>query len=259
MSPEINLFKPAWIQLTNRMDSSDIEAANEKKAALPPFGISGLVLSLSGLMEKSRPAAKVSEAKASGSLRNSRLDKSVFELIKLDAKQHEQALRTLALIAAAASVFLFFNYLKAGIVLISLTALGAISRAWQRFFPVEFGVELVMLATVISGFAYGAFAGLFVGVVSLILSTILTQEDPGKMWPAFATIGFIGFLAGTLTIANVALWGVIFTVAYDAIITAIYISMGFSIIKTLIFDATHIAFNYFVFYHVAPILISGIL
>lgn len=146
--------------------------------------------------------------------------------------------------------------MKAGVVLLSLTVMGAVSRAWQRFFPLEFGIELVMLATVLSGAIYGAFAGLAVGLIALVLSTLLTQEDPGKMWPAFITVSLIGFLAGTLAIANIAVWGVIFTVVYDAIISVIYISSGRSVIKTLIFDATHIAFNYFVFYNIAPALVS---
>lgn len=189
----------------------------------------------------------------------SRHEKSIIELIKMDFGRHRKEAIALGAILFLLSAFFFFSYMKAGVVLLSLTVMGAISRAWQRFFPLEFGIELVMLATVVSGVAYGAAAGLIVGFVSLVLSTILTQEDPGKMWPAFLTISIIGFLAGTLTIANIALWGVIFTVLYDAIISVIYISSGHSVIKTLIFDATHIAFNYFVFYHIAPAIVSMVI
>lgn len=186
----------------------------------------------------------------------SRHEKSVFELIKLDFKQHRRVVIAIGAILIILSAFFFYNYMKAGIVLLSLTFMGAISRVWQRFFPLEFGIELVMLATVVSGVTYGAAAGLIVGFISLVLSTLLTQEDPGKMWPAFLAISIIGILSGTLSVVNLSLWGVIFTVIYDAIISVIYISSGHSAIKTLVFDATHIAFNYFVFYHIAPVLIS---
>lgn len=235
------------------------EAASPKKS----LSVSGLVFAVAGLASE-QPKSRISikaETKIHStdiSITDSRREKSVLELIKYDIKQHRREINAVLLILFAASAFIFYNYMKAGIVLLSLTAMGAVSRSWQRFFPLEFGIELVMLATVISGVVYGALAGAAVGFLSLVLSTLLTQEDPGKMWPAFGTIVLIGFFAGTLTIANIALWGVLFTVAYDAIITVIYIAMGFSPIKTLIFDATHIAFNYFVFYSVAPLILSFI-
>lgn len=267
------------------MDYPNREIAEEGKKKRPSlWSVSGMVLSIAGIM--SAPSRSVpSKPKSNASMLQppadnpprayqaaesrhhqdnptrdvSRYDKSVFELIKSDAKQYRRELNAIGIVLFAISAFLFYNYMKAGIVILSLMAMGALSRAWQRFFPLEFGIELVMLATVISGVAYGAMAGAVVGVVSLVASTLLTQEDPGKMWPAFATIVLIGFLAGTIPIANIALWGVIFTAAYDAVISVIYISMGFSIVKTLIFDATHIAFNYFVFYNVAPLLASAVL
>lgn len=246
-----------------------------KKKSARNLSVSGIVLSIAGIFSSSHKTASVKDESNSGipnaaqpeleqippakSFQDSRQDKSIFELMKMDFGTHRREAIAVGSILILLSAFFFFNYMKAGVVLLSLTVMGAFSRAWQRFFPLEFGIELVMLATVISGVAYGAAAGLIVGVVSLVASTLLTQEDPGKMWPAVGAIAVIGFLAGTLSIANIALWGVIFTVTYDAIITVIYISTGFNIVKTLIFDATHIAFNYFVFYHVAPILVLGIL
>ncbi|MBU4245417.1 MAG: hypothetical protein ABIF85_05730 [Nanoarchaeota archaeon] len=256
------------------------------KSSMQLFSVSGLVLSVAGVFSGAQktvsvtdeniiaekvnaenrvtlnsPARDIVNAENRVSSNNpacsgSRHEKSVLELIKLDFKKHRRVVIAIGAILLILSAFFFYTYMKAGIVLLSLIFMGAISRVWQRFFPFEFGIELVMLATVVSGVTYGAAAGLIVGFVSLVLSTLLTQEDHGKMWPAFITIMVIGFLAGTLTIANIALWGVIFTVLYDAIISVIYISSGHSAIKTLVFDATHIAFNYFVFYHIAPTLVS---
>lgn len=238
------------------------EIARKEKMRTQLFSVSGIILSVSGaLTGAAKTGSSKAEIKAPSAAVDAspRLEKSVLELIKYDIKQHSREVNAVLLILFAASVFMFSNYMRAGIVLFALTAMGAVSRSWQRFFPLEFGIELVMLATVVSGVAYGALAGAVVGFLSLVLSTLLTQEDPGKMWPAFGTIILIGFFAGTLSIANIALWGVLFTVAYDTIITIIYIAMGFSPIKTLIFDATHIAFNYFVFYHIAPALVSVII
>ncbi|VVB60111.1 Uncharacterised protein [uncultured archaeon] len=234
--------------------------AAKKKTHTPSWSVSGMILGVAGALSGSPKATSLradNKAPLVSTVKNNpRYDKSVIELIKSDMKQHRQAIIAASAVLFVLSAVFFYNYMRAGIVLLALTGMGAVSRTWQRFFPLSFGIELVMLATVISGVVYGALAGAIVGIVSMVLSTLLTQEDPGKMWPAFATITLIGILSGTLPIANIALWGVIFTVVYDAIISAIYIATGFSPIKTLIFDATHIAFNYFIFYNLAPVLMS---
>ncbi len=156
------------------------------------LSLTGLIFAVAGLASGSSKAASVKlESRTHqipAPISVPRSEKSVLELIKSDMKQHRREVNAALMVLFALSVFFFYNYLKAGLALLALTAMGALSRAWQRFFPIEFGIELVMLATVISGVAYGAIAGAVVGVVSLVLSTILTQEDPGKMWPAFATI-----------------------------------------------------------------------
>ena len=262
------------------MNLREGETVKKGKSSKQIFSVSGLILSVAGIFsgsQKEVPAAaengsvfdenRIARIESAQNRENqdplnspdrksSRREKSVLELIKLDFNQHRKAATIVGAIVLILSAVFFYNYMRAGVVLLSLAFMGAISRVWQRFFPLEFGIEFVMLATVISGFTYGAFAGAAVGLISLVASTLLTQEDPGKMWPAFLAISVIGFLAGTLSFANLALWGVIFTVIYDAIISVIYISSGHSAIKTLMFDATHIAFNYFVFYHIAPVLVS---
>lgn len=270
------------------MASREGEIIKKDNSSAHLFSVSGLILSVAGVFSGSQKTVSVTPENVSVTPENmaaetririapnspardilntenrvssnnpvcsgSRHEKSVLELIQLDIKQHRREAIAIGAILIILSAFFFYNYVKAGVVLLSLTAMGALSRAWQRFFPLEFGIELVMLATVISGVIYGAFAGMAVGLISLVLSTLLTQEDPGKMWPAFIAILLIGFLSGTLSISNISRWGVIFTVAYDVVISIIAISTGRSAVKTFIFDATHIAFNYFIFFNVAPIL-----
>ncbi len=262
-------FKNFELQLSANMASEERDVkgnvsdnpneAAKKQLRMPSWSVSGMILGVAGVLSSPTKTAssKPKDSPPANSIKNNpRYDKTVLELIKSDMKQHRQAVIAASAVLFVLSAIFFYSYMRAGIVLLALTGMGVVSRAWQRFFPLSFGIELVMLATVVSGVIYGALAGAIVGVVSMVLSTLLTQEDPGKMWPAFLTITLIGFLAGTLSIANIALWGVIFTVMYDAIISVIYIASGFSPIKTLIFDATHIAFNYFVFYNLAPVLMS---
>lgn len=191
--------------------------------------------------------------------KNERLNHTVPELIKMDAIKHKNALMAAGTIIFVVMFILYSSYFKAVFALAFLIAIGAASRVWQRFIPLEFGVELVMLSTVVSALAYGAFAGAAAGFLALSISTLFTQENPGKMWPSFFVIALMGVFSTALPIENISLLGVVLTVIYDALISIIYVGfMGARIINTLIFDITHIAFNYFVFFHIAPALLSAI-
>lgn len=185
-------------------------------------------------------------------------EKSVLDIIAEDAFSHKKTVAAAAILLIFASGFFFYSSIKALFLLSAFVAIGAVSRMWQRFFPLSFGVELVMLFTVLSAAIYGPLAGLLVGFFALSISTLITQEDIAKMWPSFIAIAAVGYIAGSASVANIAMWGLGLTVLYDAIISVVYVYMGHSIIKTLIFDATHIAFNYFVFFNLAPNL-AGLL
>jgi hypothetical protein len=185
-----------------------------------------------------------------------RHEKSVLEIIREDAACHRKPLIIAVSVILLLLTFLFSSIVKEYILIVAFIAIGAVSRMWQRFVPIAIGVELVMLFTVIAGILFGPFAGLIVGFLSLSISTLVTEEDISKMWPAFIAIAIVGYLSGAMAITDISLYGLMFTVFYDVFISIIYAATGHSIIKTLIFDATHIAFNYFVFYHIAPNLLK---
>lgn len=185
-----------------------------------------------------------------------RHEKSVFEIIREDMARHRKPLIIAVSVLLLLLTFLFSSIVKGFILIVAFIAIGAVSRMWQRFVPMAIGVELVMLFTVIAGILFGPYAGMIVGFLSLSISTLVTEEDIAKMWPAFIAIAIVGYLSGAIAIVNVSPYGLMFTIFYDVFITIIYIATGHSLIKTLIFDATHIAFNYFVFYHIAPNLLK---
>ncbi|MCK5594031.1 MAG: ECF transporter S component [Candidatus Aenigmarchaeota archaeon] len=147
-------------------------------------------------------------------------------------------------------------FLKTAIIMMAFIGLGAISRIWLRVIPFQsLGIELILLFTIISGRLFGPVAGVIVGVTSMVLSAIISDEEPMKLWPAFVAIAIVGHLSGVLTIASISVLGIVLTILYDIIISVIYYFLGSSGAKIILFDVTHITWNYWVFYNVAPWLL----
>ena len=180
--------------------------------------------------------------------------KKVLERIQADAAAHKNALNAICIFLATALFFLYFAFVKEAIILAAFIALGAISRLWQRFFPAPIGANLIMLFAVISGAGYGSFAGMLVGIVSLIISSIMVQDDLATTAAPIFAMSVVGYLAGILSISasNISLWGLALTVLYDAVISVEHILLGRANINTVIFVVTHLVFNYFVFFTFAP-------
>lgn len=180
-----------------------------------------------------------------------------IELIRRFAIEH----RNVAILIVAMLVFGFVLAFQTAILRIAflsaLIAIGVFSRIHQRFLPTSFiGVELIMLFTVISGRLFGASAGIFVGVMSIFLSTFITGEPIAKMFPPFAAIAVVGYFASAFSSANVSFTGLLLTILYDILISAGYLLSGSNRFKLLVFVVTHIAFNYYVFYNWAPYILS---
>lgn len=183
-------------------------------------------------------------------------EKSAVKMIGEDAARHKRFLIGVVAVLFFVLAIFFYSDLKALFVIIALIALGAVSRLWQRILPLSIGADLIMLSAVISGVLYGSAAGFIVGLLSLFISAILTQEDLAGMWPSFFAISFVGYLAGFAPVSDISLWGVLLAVLYDAIISVAYMLLGAGGIRTALFVATHVAFNYFVFYDIAPALVN---
>ncbi len=183
-------------------------------------------------------------------------EKSVLQIIEEDALRHKKLL-----IAAGAVLFLiliifFYRDIKAFFSIVALIAIGVLSRLWQRFIPLSIGANLIMLVTVVAGVMYGPLAGISVGVLSLFISAILVLDELATMLPPFFAIALAGYIAGYLPAADISFGGMALTILYDVIISVSYFFLGVAGIRTALFVATHIVFNYFVFYNVAPALIN---
>lgn len=171
-------------------------------------------------------------------------------------RSHKTLMYVLTAVFFLIAVLPHTQFIKTATVMIAFIFLGVMSRLWLKYIPLQsLGIELILLFTIISGQLFGPAAGVVVGVISIVLSAAVTDEEPMKMWPAFVAIAVIGHLSGVISIASISVLGIVLTILYDAIVSVIYYFLGSSGAKIILFDITHITWNYWVFYNVAPLVV----
>ena len=141
------------------------------------------------------------------------------------------------------------------IVLISIL-LGALSTMYQRITVIPLGVDLVVFVTVLNGVAYGSFVGALVGFCSYFLGQVLTARFNHTTFVSLPAITFLGILAGLFSEVSIAPLGFTLTVVFDAIVIPIYLFLGSDWFKSAVFVVGHIAVNYWLFYHLAGIILE---
>tara|TARA_Y100000310_G_scaffold339022_1_gene430396 strand:+ start:24636 stop:25169 length:534 start_codon:yes stop_codon:yes gene_type:complete len=146
-----------------------------------------------------------------------------------------------------AILILLILFLKNFLIIISLTALGALSLLHQRWTGDYLGFELCTLATVLCGMLYGAKAGILVGVFSVSLGMIIAGNIHPSMLLSIICFGFIGLVASFFTIESIFWVGLGLTVLYDAVMVPVYLLMGSNHAATFSFTLTHILFNAVIF------------
>lgn len=145
------------------------------------------------------------------------------------------------------SVFVKIN-LRTIVVLFVFVAMGAVSRLPERMGR-SLGIELCTLVTIVSSVMYGAVAGIFVGVLSLLVSGFYTREPPQDLLVAVVGFVFIGyFSAGIYSFVgqSFAITGLIVTLLYDLGTSLVYIFIGHSFLNCLRFSIVHIPSNYLI-------------
>jgi hypothetical protein len=155
-------------------------------------------------------------------------------------------------IAAGIIISLVFSYAKPMLAIACFILIGAASLLYNRFIKISLGFEFVMLGTVLAGFLYGMPAALVTGILGMLLAFILTGH-----FTQGTIVSFIGITAVSLMIPlfkqmEISTAGIILTLIYDAIIVPGYLLTGSRIERTLLFVATHIAFNIWAFMTLAP-------
>ena len=153
-------------------------------------------------------------------------------------------------------IFLFWNLVEALLVMGAFIFLGVASLMYNRWVKVSLGVELIMLGVVITGMLYGWPAALAVGFTSLFFSEVLTNRFTHSTFVSFIGMFVVAIVAPQFEGRDVRWVGIGMTLLYDAIILPGYLLLGSSPGRSLLFLATHILFNFWIFWTVAPVIWS---
>ena len=162
--------------------------------------------------------------------------------------------RYLVLIGFASLALIFLlslSFIKMAVVMSVLIVLGVGSLMYNRFVRVSLGFELILFGCVVAANVYGFFQGLIVGWVSLFFAEVLTGRLTYSTAVSFAGLLVVSAAASVLDMNIVAL-GILMVFLYDFVIAPGYLVMGSSLWRTLLFVGTHIMFNAWLFFFVAP-------
>jgi MFS family permease len=109
----------------------------------------------------------------------------------------------------------------------------ALSASYKMKVPVYlYGPELVTFGTVLIGMAYGPLPGLVFGLISAIISEILTLNLGAFTWLYIISMGIVGIFSGVFSSANVTIIGIISTIFNLLLNQFIYIFIGDGEVKT---------------------------
>ncbi|MBS1266988.1 MAG: hypothetical protein MAG795_00958 [Candidatus Woesearchaeota archaeon] len=133
-----------------------------------------------------------------------------------------------------------------------LIILASFSMIYNLLIRLSLGFELIMLSTVLCSAAYGPVVGLIVGNISLFFAEILSSKMSYNTFISFIGISIVAVVGAGYSGEGITSWGIMMTILYDLIIIPLYLISGSNPISSIIYVVTHIPFNIWVFYRVAP-------
>lgn len=152
-------------------------------------------------------------------------------------------------------LFLFKKTLFFFLIFIGINMLvGFIVRGPLRM--LLFGVELSMFSAVLFGVLYGSKAGLLMGLFGSLVMLIFQRRTPLFVIAFIPLYALFGFLAGYFQHVDITLLGILFSLVYGMVSSAIvFFLMGGKLVKCIWFIVTNLVFNVAVFLYVAPVLV----
>ena len=170
------------------------------------------------------------------------LRKSFLEFYKAVVSE-----RSLKIILVVIFVLFIFLLLKNVLVILIMLGIAIISLLHNMFTRNLVGFELCTFAAVFCAMKFGAGAGIFVGVFSILIGMLLSGNiDEGII---LMMIGFaaIGFFASLFDFSKIFAVGMAATIIYDIIVVGFYILMGSSPVKNASYFLTHLILNFYIF------------
>ena len=160
------------------------------------------------------------------------------------------------IIVAVIFILFFWDFVKTLLVMGVFIVIGVASLIYNRWIKVSLGFELVMLGVVITGMLYGRVEALIVGFVALFFAEMLTNRFTHSTFVSFIGIFVVAMVVPSFADDPIRWVGIGMTVLYDAIILPGYLVLGSSPGRSFLFLATHILFNFWIFWTVAPVVLS---
>ncbi len=130
--------------------------------------------------------------------------------------------------------------------------LSSVSLIYNRWLKTSIGIEFVMLSTVLTARVYGPIPGAIVGFVGLTAAEIIGTGFNARTLISLVAIAFIGLITPFFSSMSILAAGIILTLIYDLIIIPFYLLAGSSPGRSALFVITHIIWNLWVFYVLAP-------
>ncbi len=163
----------------------------------------------------------------------------------------------LVLISFFAFLFIIKNF-KSLFITVILIIMGSLSLIHSRYFRYShhIGVELCILATVLTSLKYGRGIGALTGFLTITSGLILSAKFKPSSFISILVLPLVGLIAPFFNHYPLGFVGIIMTLIYDFIILPLYMLMGSKFLSSLIFFITHVLWNYWIFTIVAPTIFS---
>ena len=158
----------------------------------------------------------------------------------------------LAIAAMVLLSFVFFtNQIFKIVIFVVMLVLASYSTVYKRKLGMPLGgVELVTFGTVLTGVAYGPWAGLIFGIVSSTASEIISAGLGPTTWIYVLTMGGVGVVSGHVyPLVPILLLGMLATAALLAINQLIFFVVGDPEVKTftMFYIIANLIFNFLMF------------
>ncbi|TAL56723.1 MAG: hypothetical protein EPN86_02540 [Nanoarchaeota archaeon] len=132
--------------------------------------------------------------------------------------------------------------------------LSSISLIYNRWVKASIGIEFITLSTVMTARVYGGIVGAIVGLVGLASAEVIGTGFNAKTVISLFGIFIIGLITPFFNGMSVTVAGIILAIIYDAIIIPLYLLAGSRPISSAVFVVSHLIFNTWLFFYIAPFL-----
>jgi len=169
---------------------------------------------------------------------------------------HKLRSNILLLIILIALIILTGSFVRNLFIVLAFYVLASISLFYNRWLKISLGFEFITFATVFMGILYGPVVGALVGFFSLTTAELITLRFTGSTIISLVAISFIGIISHNFASMDIRYAGILLAFIYDLIIIPLYILTGSHPLRSFLFMGTHLLWNGWLFFTIAPTLMQ---